>query len=1162
MTAPHAPVEESRAERPPEVRLRAVPNPEIRIDQGPSAIDGLLRRELVRRPIFSEIALVCGWAVILGFVVQNLGPGASGGAILTTWVFALVTGVMVGVIIAFGRVGRRRIAAGLQDATEALRSMELVTDPALSFLPLDDLLNELLARTTRVVEGDVALIELASENGRTLTVRATRGLAGVPVRGVTVGFGEGLIGSVALRAEGIIHNDAIEAAAVVPGIDGRLEAFLATPLLVGDRVTGVVVVASSVSRRFRRRDLQLLKLVADRLAASIERGRLDEAERRSRLGAAHARLHLQLLARAAEALGPALESYDGALRDLVDVVVPAFADWFAIDLVGEDGRIHRVAAGPSGDDNEGSAAVQRFARYVGHRHPEGERIVREVIDSGQAKVYMNTRRRGPIHGGEPAGPGQYDDSAPASGIDSMLVVPIHVRGLALGAMSFVTGVGRRGYRRSDLDAARSLAGRVGVAMERVRLWREGRETEHAATRHAEQLARLVDAALAVNAPLVEHDVLDLLAEHARRVLEAERAVVFSPATEAQVEAAAAIGSGAPQNPLSLAARELVRAARRPLRSSESRPEHGGDSMLAWAEVSPARQWIGMPIRSGGADRVLVVVGHVGQGFDAEDESMLILLGQLAASALDNARLYGTIHENEQRLSAAVESSPLAIAELDLEGGARWWNPAAEELFGWAPHASAPRIPDLDLTDSALRAATERAALGEAVVGLPIRSCHEDGGVIEISLSLAPLRREDGTVGGILALVEDVTERRRMWEQVQRTERLGAMARLAGGIAHDFNNLLTVILGSNEIVQRQLQGRDESVAEELGAIRRAGERAAELTSRLLSIGHRGLVEPVIVDPDAVVKDMEPMLRRILGDDISLELAPSRTPLTVRVDPAELERAILNLAINARDAMPSGGRFSVRSELVSESAEPDTIPIVSIAVGDTGVGMDPAVAEHCFEPLFTTKPPGQGTGLGLTAVHAAITQAGGRVTVDTAPDLGTTFTLWLPFAEGALEPAIPDESAPSGGDEILLLVEDEDELRRLTARELEWRGYHVVSAASGAEALAEAEQMEGRFDLLVTDIAMPSMSGVELAGKLGARWGSFPVLYVSGHIDRATLDEHSLAAEGVSTLSKPYTPEVLARRVRRALEAAQTAKAAKAAKAARETRAPRAAQGSKR
>ena len=1136
MTAPERPSAEVQPTAPL-VRLRALPDPEVRLDEGTSAIDGLLRRELVQRPIFSEIALVGGWALILAFVIHDLGHGATHSAALTTWVFALVTGVMVGVIIAFGRVGRRRIVRGLQDATEALRSMELVTDPSLSFLPLDDLLNELLARTTRVIEGDVAIIELTSENGKTLTVRATRGLTGVPARGVATGFGEGLIGPVALRAEGIIHNDAVNASAVVPGISGHLEALVAAPLLVGERVTGVVVVASSAPRRFRRRDLQLLKLVADRLAASIERGRLDEAERRSRLGAAHARLHLQLLARAAEALGPALESYDGALRDLVDVVVPSFADWFAIDLVGEDGRVHRVAAGPSGDEGERSAAAIRFARYVGHRHPEGERIVREVIDSGQAKVYMNSRRRGAVHGGEPAGPGEYDDSAPASGIDSMLVVPIHLRGLALGAMSFVTGVGRRGYRRSDLDAARSLAGRVGVAMERVRLWREGRETEHAATRHAEQLARLVDAAIAVNAPLVEHDVLELLAEHARRILEAERAIVFSAAEEAQVEAVAAIGSGASQNPLSLAARQLVREAHRPIRSSESPAQPRADSMLAWAEVSPSRQWIGMPIRSGGADRILVVVGHLGQGFDAEDESMLILLGQLAASALDNARLYGTIHENEQRLSAAVESSPLAIAELDLEGGARWWNPAAEELFGWAPAAVLPAIPDLDKESSSLTDATRRAALGEAVVGLPLRSCHNNGGVIEISLSLAPLRHEDGAVGGILALVEDVTERRRMWEQVQRTERLGAMARLAGGIAHDFNNLLTVILGSNEIVQRQLQGRDEAVAEELGAIRRAGERAAELTSRLLSIGHRGLVEPMIVDPDAVIKDMEPMLRRILGDEITLELVPSRTPLTVRVDPAELERAILNLAINARDAMPAGGRFSVRSELVSEHGEPDDGPVVSIAVGDTGTGMDPSVAEHCFEPLFTTKPPGQGTGLGLTAVHAAITQAGGRVTVDTAPDLGTTFTLWMPFAEGVLEPVVADESAPIGGDEVLLLVEDEDELRRLTARELEWRGYTVVSAASGADALMEAERLEGRFDLLVTDIAMPSMSGVELVGKLGARWGAFPVLYVSGHIDRATLGEHSLDAEGVSTLSKPYTPDLLARRVRRALEAAQ-------------------------
>jgi two-component system, cell cycle sensor histidine kinase and response regulator CckA len=295
-----------------------------------------------------------------------------------------------------------------------------------------------------------------------------------------------------------------------------------------------------------------------------------------------------------------------------------------------------------------------------------------------------------------------------------------------------------------------------------------------------------------------------------------------------------------------------------------------------------------------------------------------------------------------------------------------------------------------------------------------------------------------------------------------------------------------------------------------------------------------MEPVIVDPNAVVKEMEPIFRRILGEEVGVEVTESAEPLTILVDPAELERAILNLAINARDAMPRGGRFTIRSERLAPSG--DEGPSIAISVADTGVGMDPAVAEHCFEPLFTTKPSGQGTGLGLTAVHAAVSQAGGRVTIDTAPELGTTFTLIFPWADGTVAPPEPDEALVSGGEEVLLLVEDEIELRELAERELSWRGYTVVAAASGLDALAAAERIEGRFDLLVTDIAMPGMSGLELSGKLVARWGVFPILYVSGHIDRATLDAHELDGEGVSALAKPFTPEQLARRVRRALEVA--------------------------
>ena len=273
-----------------------------------------------------------------------------------------------------------------------------------------------------------------------------------------------------------------------------------------------------VHHRFQDRDLQLLQLVADRTAASIERARLDEAERRSRLGAEHARQHVAILARAGDVLATALESYDEAMVQLVDVVVPSFADWFAVDVVDEQGTLRRVADGAQGSWN----TVERR-----HPHPDGEALVRRVLANGRPEVVIRTRRDGPPHGGEPALPGSYREMETDAGIESMLVVPVHFRGLSFGALSFVTGVGRRGYRRSDLETAGGLAERVAIAVERVLLWGESRQAEQAATRHAAQLRRLMEAALAVNAPLAEPQVLRVLSEHGRRVLDAEQAVVMA-----------------------------------------------------------------------------------------------------------------------------------------------------------------------------------------------------------------------------------------------------------------------------------------------------------------------------------------------------------------------------------------------------------------------------------------------------------------------------------------------------------------------------------------------------------------------------------------------------------------------------------------------------------
>ncbi|MGH9016434.1 MAG: GAF domain-containing protein [Acidimicrobiales bacterium] len=1118
-------------------RLR--PEPALVPDEPGPAVDRLVRQALGRHMLLGELALVCTWAFVSFLVFHFLTSGrqSTAAAVSLAWLFAGVSGVMVVVILAFRRVAERRIRQGLRDASSALRSIESVTDPALSFLPLDALLEELLARTCRVVGGESATIFLVADDGQGLTVRASRGPS-EPAPGVAIGVGEGVVGAVAQRAEAVIVNDLADIS--LPGTtrDRGMVSMVAAPLLVGGHVIGVVQVGTGKRHRFVTRDLRLLQLVADRSAASIERARLDEDARRSRLGAEHARLHLSILALAGDEMATALESYDDALTRLVNVIVPTFADWFAVDLAQSSGEVRRVACGSRARDTVASSL---------HRHPRGDDLVRRVMASGRPEVLMKTHYREPGPGSDTAD-GGYCEAPPAAGIESMVIVPVHVRGLSFGALSFVTAAGRRGYRPSDLDTARGLAERVAIAVERVLLWRESRAAERSATRNAGQLRRLMEAALVVNAPLAESEVLRVVADHARRILGADAAVVAPVVTAGDGAVAVEVSSPAllapDQQALVGVACDLVATSDRPVRGPGGEPPKVLDLGVGIDDARPdngvevGTPWLAVPLAdaAGVTARAIVVVGGAGGPFTTEDESIMVLLAQMASVALVNARLYQAVQSNEHRLRAVVESSPLAIAEVDMTGVARWWNGAAGALFAWDGTAETPRRISGDAAAVAvLDELWSRTAHGVASVGTDLETTGPNAKKLELSVSTAPLFDHEGTVTGILVVAEDVTERRRMLEQFHQAERLGAMARLAGGVAHDFNNLLTVILGSSEVLLRRADA-DAEWRDDVAAIQRAGERAAALTSQLLAIGHRRPVQSVVVDPDAVMESMRPMILRVLGKDVELVLVPGDPPGRILADPAELERALLNMVINARDAMPDGGRIEFGTKVVGADL-PGSWRVVALMVSDNGAGMDPDTLEHCFEPFFTTKGLARGTGLGLAAVHAMVTQAGGHITVESTVGSGTTFTLWFPSAEAEIETE-SDRPSPDleRGDEVVLLVEDEEELRRLAVRELDRRGYAVVVASDGDEALEVARSLDGRIDLLVTDVVMPRMSGIELAAQAKELWPHMPVLFVSGHLDERSVGRNPMP-EDADLLAKPFTPVQLGHRVRQALDRSQ-------------------------
>lgn len=417
----------------------------------------------------------------------------------------------------------------------------------------------------------------------------------------------------------------------------------------------------------------------------------------------------------------------------------------------------------------------------------------------------------------------------------------------------------------------------------------------------------------------------------------------------------------------------------------------------------------------------------------------------------------------------------------------------------------------------------------------------DGKWRQMVARAVPVRDEDGRIEGWIGVVDDVTEERRLAEQVRQAQKLESVGRLAGGVAHDFNNLLTVINGYSELVMSELTP-DHPARSPIAVIRDAGERAAGLTRQLLSFSRKQVLEPKVLDLNEVVAHADKLLRRLIGADVGLQAVLDPNVPRVKVDPSQLEQVILNLAVNARDAMPTGGRLTIEtgSYVVGEgeaASDPEIRPgcYARLAVTDTGHGMSDEVKAQLFEPFFTTKEAGKGTGLGLAVVHGVVKQSGGHIGVYSEVGLGTTFRVLLPAVDAV--PARLSAHAlviPRRGTETVLVAEDEDAVRRMARVALESHGYTVLTARNGRDAVQAAEAHGGPIHLLLTDVVMPEMGGRELAERLTARIGGLRVLYMSGYTDDAVV-RHGILEATNSFLHKPFTPLSLAKKVREVLDA---------------------------
>ena len=505
------------------------------------------------------------------------------------------------------------------------------------------------------------------------------------------------------------------------------------------------------------------------------------------------------------------------------------------------------------------------------------------------------------------------------------------------------------------------------------------------------------------------------------------------------------------------------------------------------------------------------------------------------------------HRAEERLRALFDSALDAVVTMDAAGTITGWNAQAERTFGWtAAEATGRILGDLlippQYREAHRRGVAEFLATGAGpILGkrIEITALRRDGREFPVELTVNAARLGEDWL--FSAFLRDITERRQLEHQLRQSQKMEAVGLLAGGVAHDFNNILTAIFGYTDMLAEDLPP-DSPGRADVKDIRTAAERAAALTRQLLAFSRQQVLEPVVLSPNALLQDFDKMLRRIISEDVVLTLALAGDVGNIRADAGQLEQVIMNLAVNARDAMPQGGKLLIEtgnaelSEQYAELHQP-VIPgqYVMIAVTDTGTGMTADVKARVFEPFFTTKQKGKGTGLGLSTVYGIVKQSDGYIWVYSEPGRGTTFKIYLPRVDARPHRASsPRIHAILEGTETILLAEDDAMLRPLAAGLLTKLGYTVLAAEHSGEAVNVALHHRGPIHLLVTDVVMPGGSGRELARTLAEQRPDMKVLYISGYTDDAIV-RHGMLEPGLSFLQKPFTPAVLARKVRDVLDA---------------------------
>ncbi len=999
-------------------------------------------------------------------------------------------------------IERHRLRAELLALAQVGRQLAETLDPAMVSREIAANIRSLLRARA------AALYELDPASGN-LTARAVSAASGAdgdwsPV----LPRGTGLL-AVALEERcAVMSPDVLDDPRVTCPAEMRRQlaasadrALLALPLVVAGNLIGALGVADRTGHDFTDDQVQLAQTFADQAALALASARFHvDTERRRRAAESLADVG-RLISRSLDPEVVARQVVD-SLRRLLDVRSavlyrrePASGDLRALALSGDADTLPVL---PRGTGLAGLAV----------REQRSLTSANVVVD--QRLSFTSEAREAVEQGALRAG----------------LAVPLVTEHAVVGALA-VADVEGRVFSEEELALAQAFADQAALVLENARLYEETQE-------RLRQTETLLAVGRAVGATLDLTETTRRVARELARALGADTVGVWLASDDGQSLRPLA-GYHIPPHLL-----EELRRYMMPLRGHAFVEEAWRDRRAVWASEAsldpridrdmiarfPCRTllFVPMTVDTSATGGLFAIWWQHPRDLGAEDLRLAEGIANQAAMAAQNSRLFARERAAQQTLRVLFDDAPLPMCVfasdtleiLDV-------NAAAVARYGYSREEFLRlRATDLQHTD-------DGGSADRVPRSGPARHLTRGRAVIEVEVVAHPVVF-GGRTARLVAVI-DVTERnraeverRRLEEQLRQAQKMEAVGRLAGGVAHDFNNLLTVVRGRSQLLLRRL-GPDDPLRQTIETIDRTAEQAVGLTSRLLTFSRRQTVQPRVIELTAVVGGVETMLRRVIGEDIELVMTLDPATGWVRADPTQIEQVIVSLAVNARDAMPQGGRLTIETTTNGSHAW--------ISIADTGVGMSPEVQARLFEPFFTTKERGQGTGLGLATAYGIVNQAGGHIAVASEPGRGSVFTVSLPRVEEH-PPARPPRRASAGarGTETVLVVEDEEGVRALTHEILVDHGYTVLTAAGPSEALAVVARHRGPIDLIVTDVIMPEMSGIDLAHRIQAERAGIRILYMSGYVEHPALDQAALDPEA-GLLLKPFTAEALAAQVREAL-----------------------------